>query len=449
MKQGNVRESALNVLLKIEQQQAYSHLLLNETIKKSNLNKKDIPLLTELVYGTIQRQKTIDFYLQPFSKRPLNKLEKWVLILLRLTLYQIIYLDRIPEHAAVHEAVQIAKKRGHQGIAGMVNGVLRSILRNELPDIDKIDDPLKRIAIKTSHPVWLIKRWSNQYGIQATEKIATANLTYPIHTVRVNPLKSNVAEVISALEKEGVIGHPSNNIQESIMIETGSIASTDPFKNGWITIQDEGSMLVSYALAPEKNERILDACAAPGGKSTHIAEKMENTGEIVSLDIHKHKVGLIQQQANRLDLNNIEAMALDARKAQDQFKDESFDKILVDAPCSGLGVIQRKPDLKWSKKEEDIGRLAHIQRDILSAVWPLLKKGGRLVYSTCTVDLDENNHVISEFVHEREDATFDESLKERIPTVFQNIKNSNDGMLQLFPGENGTDGFFISAVMKK
>ncbi|MDQ0253773.1 16S rRNA (cytosine967-C5)-methyltransferase [Evansella vedderi] len=449
MKQGNVRESALEVLLKIEKNQAYSHLLLNETIKKAKLNPKDVPLLTEVVYGTIQFQKTIDYYLTPFSKRPLHKLEKWVLILLRLTLYQMVYLDRIPDHAAINEAVQIAKKRGHQGIAGMVNGILRSIQRGELPNPEAIEDPMEQLAVKTSHPVWLISRWSNQYGTEKTAKMAEANLLHPIHTVRLNTLKASKAEVIQSLQNDGIEAKESKNIPESLVILKGSVIPTKAYKKGWITIQDEGSMLVAYALDPKENERVLDACAAPGGKSTHIAERMGNRGEVVSLDIHKHKVGLIEQQAQRLQLTNIHVQTMDARGAEEHFERESFDRILVDAPCSGLGVIQRKPDLKWTKSIEDIHHLSTVQRDILDSVWPLLKAGGRLVYSTCTIDKEENNKVITSFVEERQDAYFDETLMDRLPESFRDCSGTELGMLQLFPGEKGTDGFFISSIMKK
>ena len=449
MKTSNVREAALDVLLRIEKNQAYSNLLLNETIKKSKLNQKDIPLLTELVYGTLQHQKTLDYYLTPFSKRPLDKLEQWVHILLRLTLYQIVYLDRIPERAAVHEAVQIAKTRGHKGIAGMVNGILRSIQRSELPTFETIEDPVEKLSVKTSHPTWLISKWVDQYGKERTEMMAEANLKHPRHTARVNPLKADLDKVIESLLNDGIEAEQSKYIPESIVIKKGSLSATEAFKRGWISIQDEGSMLVTYALAPKKGERILDACAAPGGKSTHIAEKMENNGEITSLDIHKHKVGLIKEQAERLELTIIQARELDARKAESEYPLETFDRILVDAPCSGLGVIQRKPDLKWTKSPEDVVRLSVIQREILDSVWPLLKKGGRLVYSTCTVDKEENEEVITSFVSKEQDASFEEDLQDRLPEAFRSSEPVHNGWLQLFPGEHNTDGFFISSVRKE
>ncbi|WP_088033670.1 16S rRNA (cytosine(967)-C(5))-methyltransferase RsmB [Evansella clarkii] len=448
MKQGNVREAALDVLLKIEKNQAYSNLLLNDTIKKTKLNQKDIPLLTELVYGTLQYKKTLDFYLKPFSKRPIEKLELWVLILLRLTLYQIVYLDRIPERAAVHEAVQIAKKRGHQGISGMVNGILRTIQRKGLPSFETIEDSEERLAVETSHPEWLIARWTDQFGKERTRLMSQANLKHPLHTARVNTVKTDRDTVIKSLQEEGIEAEPSSRVPDSIVVKKGSLSGTEAFRKGWLTIQDEGSMLVAFALAPAGGDRILDACAAPGGKSTHIAEKMNDEGEVVSLDIHKHKVGLIKEQKERLGLTIISPQVMDARKAHEFFEEEAFDKILVDAPCSGLGVIQRKPDLKWTKTPEDVARLSSIQKEILNEVWPLLKKGGRLVYSTCTVDKEENEAVIDSFVEAHKDASFDNGFSGRLPESFQQSAGAGEGKLQLFPGEHETDGFFISAVVK-
>ncbi|WP_096189180.1 16S rRNA (cytosine(967)-C(5))-methyltransferase RsmB [Evansella halocellulosilytica] len=447
--QVNVREVALETLLKIEKNQAYSHLLLNDMITKSKLNKRDVPLLTEIVYGTIQRQKTLDFYLTPFSKRPLHKLEDWVRILLRLTLYQFVFLERIPDHAAINEAVQIAKKRGHKGISGMVNGILRSVQREGLPNVDDVLDEIEKVAVKTSHPYWLIDRWTNQYGLEKTERMAASNLLHPTHSARVNVSRVTVDEVLHSLSEEGIEARKSDLLPESIIIQKGSLSHTQAFKHGWITIQDEGSMLVAHALGVQQDEHILDACAAPGGKTTHIAEMLDHTGEIHALDIHPHKVKLIMQQVERLEIKNVTAQSLDARKASDQFEVESFDRILVDAPCSGLGVIQRKPDIKWTKKEEDIYQLAEIQKEILHSVWPLLKTNGTLVYSTCTVDQEENEENIRSFIHSCPNAHIDETLKDRLPVEVQRTMNENRGMIQLFPGDYGTDGFFISALVKK
>lgn len=448
VKKGNVREAALDILLKIKNNQAYSNLLLNETIKKENVPAIDVPLLTEIVYGTIQYQKKLDYYLQEYSKKPLSKLEDWVLVLLRLTVYQLVHLDRVPDHAAINEAVEIAKRRGHRGISGMTNGILRSLLRNPLPDTSSIEDDVTRLAIEASHPEWLIKRWITQYGYEQTASIAFANLTHPTHAVRVNRTLATKSDVIQSLRNDGLDVTESPYIDECLYVKKGSLAKTDAFQKGSISIQDEGSMLVALALDPQGGERILDACAAPGGKSTHIAERMDNTGEVVSVDIHQHKVKLIQEQTKRLHLSIVNGEVADARKLQEKYETESFDRILVDAPCSGFGVIQRKPDLKWSKREEDVHRLSEIQQSIINAVWPLLKKGGLLVYSTCTIDREENENVVTEFVSRTNGASFDSHLLDRIPVIIANKKKKNLGYFQLFPGEFQTDGFFIAAIVK-
>ncbi|PYZ93199.1 16S rRNA (cytosine(967)-C(5))-methyltransferase [Salipaludibacillus keqinensis] len=447
--QGNVREAALDILLKIEKNQAYSNLLLNDTIKKMKVPARDIPLLTEIVYGTIQHQKKLDFYLTTFSKKPLSKLEDWVRILLRLSTYQLFLLDRIPHHAAINEAVEIAKKRGHKGISGMVNGILRSMLRNDLPDTSEIENDLERLSVETSHPKWLLNRWKDQYGMDQTEQIAFANIQEPVHSVRVNTTLVTKAEVKESLVQEGLEVEDSPFVEESLRVKKGSIITTSAFQQGWISIQDEGSMLVTHVLDPRAEESVLDACAAPGGKSTHIAERMDNDGKLISVDIHGHKVKLILEQQERLKLSLIQGEVSDARKLSEQYEPQSFDRILVDAPCSGLGVIQRKPDLKWSKKETDIQRLSEIQIAILQSVWPLLRKGGRLVYSTCTIDQEENDRVITSFVDNHQDAAFDEGLKDLLPAVIADKSVKTPGMVQLFPGEYGTDGFFISAIKKQ
>ncbi|WP_026689952.1 16S rRNA (cytosine(967)-C(5))-methyltransferase RsmB [Alteribacter aurantiacus] len=448
MSNGNVREAALDVLLKVEKNQAYSHLLLNDTIKRNKISPKDIGLFTEIVYGTIQHKKTLDFYISPFVKKPLDKLDQWVKILLELTVYQTAYLDRIPERAAFYEAVQIAKKRGHKGISGMVNGVLRSMQREGLPDVNEIEDPIKKLAVKTSHPEWLVERWIRQYGEKKCEEICEANLLHPKQSARVNQTKATLDEVLSLLQEEGVTAVPSEVIPEALIVTNGVLSRTRVFKEGFVAIQDESSMIVAHALGAKEGEHVLDACAAPGGKSTHIAETMNNTGVIRSLDIHKQKVALIEEQAGRLDLTNIQAEKLDARRAHEKFEKESFDRILVDAPCSGLGVIKRKPDMKWTKSEDDVKRLSEIQLAILNSVWSLLKPGGTLVYSTCTIDREENDHVVATFLENEPNAQIDPQLPNRLPKRVKPLLNEK-GLVQVFPSDFDTDGFFITAVTKK
>lgn len=448
MAKKNVREVALEILLQIEKNQAYSNLLLNQSIKREGLHEKDVGLLTEIVYGTIQRKNTLDFYLEHFVKNKLKKLDVWVLVLLRLSLYQIVYLDRVPERAVVHEAVEIAKKRGHKGISSMVNGTLRSFLREGTPTLDAVTDETEKLSIELSHPKWLVKRWTEQFGHEKTVEICKTNAKPPSVTARLNKiLAEDLNVVIDKLSKEGVKAEQGDLSIDALKIVKGQLPTTNLYKEGWLTIQDESSMLVARALGPKSGMRVLDSCAAPGGKTTHIAELMNGEGEIYALDLHEHKVRLIDEQARRLKLLNITTMATDSRKASEIFEKESFDCILVDAPCTGLGVIRRKPDIKWQKKAEDINKIAEIQKDIIEAVAPLLKPGGRLVYSTCTIDVYENEYIVRDFLRKHPEFSFDETLKDRLPKQLE--KMSSKGMVQLLPSDFDTDGFFIASLKKK
>jgi 16S rRNA (cytosine967-C5)-methyltransferase len=442
----NVRAIAMDSLVAIEKNQSYSNLLLNNTIEKHELSPKDVGLLTELTYGTLQRRMALDYYLEPFVKDN-KKLANWVHHLLRLTLYQMIYLDRIPDRAAIYEAVEIAKSRGHKGIASLVNGVLRSIQREGLPSMEEVSDPNKRLSLETSHPEWLITRWVNQFGYEKTKEMCEVNLTAPLQTARVNLTKISRDECVAILEEDGFQIEKSPIIPEAIRSLKGNLASTIAFKYGMFTIQDESSMLAAYALGAKQNEFILDACAAPGGKSTHIAEKMDNTGEVISVDLHQHKVRLINDNAKRLGLENIKTSVSDSRQIQEKFNKESFDRILLDAPCSGLGVMRRKPDMKYTKTEKDIERLSTIQQDLLMSVSPLLKKDGILVYSTCTVDKEENEYTVKKFLENNPEFEGDLSFKNRMPEAIQPLITSFD--LQIFPHDLGSDGFYIAVLRKK
>jgi 16S rRNA (cytosine967-C5)-methyltransferase len=445
-KKKNVRETVLELLETIEKNQSYSNLLLHHAIEKNNLPTKDIGLLTELTYGTLQRKMTLDFFLKPFLKKA-NKIESWVKNLLRLTLYQMVYLDKIPDRAAIFEAVEIAKKRGHKGIASMVNGVLRSIQREGLPSLTSIEDAAERLAIETSHPQWLIKRWIEQLGYERTKAMGEINLTAPLQTARVNTTKITREECSKRLLEEGFQLELSPIIPEAIRALKGNLASSAAFKEGLLTIQDESSMLVAYALGAAKDEMVLDACAAPGGKSTHIAEKMKNSGQLISLDLHEHKVKLINDNARRLELQNIQTRTMDSRHAAENFPPESFDRVLLDAPCSGLGVMRRKPDMKYTKKEQDIFQLSNIQRDLLESVSSLVKKGGVLVYSTCTVDCEENENTVADFLKHHPDFEGDTNFKDRMPEAVRPLIMGFD--LQVLPQDFGSDGFYIACLRKK
>lgn len=439
---GNVRDAALTILMAVEKQQAYSNLLLHQTIEKYNIEPKDRALLTELTYGTLQHKMTLDYYLKPFIK---GKLDDWVRQLLRLSLYQIHYLSRIPDHAAVNEAVNIAKRRGHKGISGVVNGILRSILREGVSSTESIVDDVERLSIETSHPLWMVKRFISEYGFETTKKMLEENNEAPVTTLRVNLFKRTVEQVMHLMTQEGYVVAQSEVIPECIYLFNGQAAKTTAFQKGFVTIQDESSMIPAYALQPEPGMIVLDMCSAPGGKTTHIAEKMKNTGKLVAMDIHQHKLKLVKENAERLGFSFIETVEKDGRKASELFPEETFDRILVDAPCSGLGVMKRKPDIKYTKNEKDFDSLKPIQLKLLDEAYKLLKPNGLMVYSTCTVDKEENEGTAKLFLENHPDM----QLKS-FPDVVKNIKQQEeDGMLQLFPQDLRSDGFFVAVFQKQ
>lgn len=439
---GNVRDAALTILLTVDKSQAYSNLLLHQTIEKYKLQAQDRGLLTELTYGTLQHKYTLDYYLEPFIR---GKVDIWVRWLLRLSLYQMHYLTRIPAHAAVNEAVEIAKRRGHQGIASMVNGILRSVLREGVRSLEEIKDLNERLAIETSHPQWLVDRWVESYGYDMTADMLRENNIAPPQTVRVNTTKATVEDVLTTLEREGVKARRSEVMPECIYLLSGQAARTAAFKHGLMTIQDESSMIPATVLAPKPGMKVLDMCAAPGGKTTHLAEKMNNKGSLLATDLHPKKLDLIEENTARLGLDIVETAPLDGRKAAEFLQKEGYDAILVDAPCSGLGVMRRKPDIKYTKREEDLESLQTIQLAILENAVQLLKEDGRLVYSTCTVDRRENEGTVQAFLaaHPEMEAVRLENLPAQLDAKQQ------DGMLQVFPQDFGSDGFFVAAFVKK
>lgn len=439
---GNVRDAALNILLTVDKSQAYSNLLLNQTIEKYKITEaKDRGLLTELTYGTLQYKYTLDYYLEPFVR---GKLDLWVRWLLRLSLYQMHYLTRIPAHAAVNEAVEIAKRRGHKGIASTVNGILRSILRDGVRPLTEIGDEVERLAIETSHPQWLAARWVEMYGFEQARDMLHENNVPPLQTMRVNTTKITVDEALHILEREGVQAKRSEIMPQCIHLMSGTAARTSLFKKGFATIQDESSMLPATVLDPQPGERIYDMCAAPGGKTTHIAEKMGNEGKILASDLHAKKLDLIDENASRLGLTIIEAVPLDGRKAAALLGEASFDRVLVDAPCSGLGVMRRKPDIKYTKREEDLANLQTIQLALLDNAVKIVKPGGRIVYSTCTVDRTENEGTVAAFLAVHPDM---ETENMQLPSSL--IDKQQNGMLQIFPQDFGSDGFFVASFRKK
>ncbi|MFI8711258.1 16S rRNA (cytosine(967)-C(5))-methyltransferase RsmB [Brevibacillus brevis] len=447
MAKKGARDIALDVLNRVEEHKSYSNLELRNVLDRENLSAADAGLVTELVYGTIQRKMTLDHVLSHFVGN--KKVQTWVRNLLRLSLYQIRFLDRIPERAAVHQAVEIAKKRGHQGIASMVNGVLRNVLRQ--PDVWERQPKGSRalqIAVAYSHPEWLVRQWLNVYGEETTIAICEANNRTPHSSIRVNAMKTTKDQVLDKLAEEGLEGQASSVSPHAILMEGGHVAGSRLYKEGYFTIQDESSMLVAPALAAQPGMRVLDACAAPGGKTTHIAEMMENRGEIIASDVHPHKRDLIANAAKRLGITIIEPIVSDALDLPEKALG-TFDRILLDAPCTGFGVIRRKPDLKWNKTPEDVRAIAQLQYELLKTLAPLLAEGGVMVYSTCTIEPAENQEIVRRFVEEHPDFVFDDTLAQDLPEAVRGHVDETGACVQILPHHFESDGFFIARLKRR
>jgi 16S rRNA (cytosine967-C5)-methyltransferase len=449
----NARELALDVLIRVDKDKSYSNLELNEALKRSRLEPVNAGLVTELVYGTIQRKATLDWILDQFLKQGISKLEIWVLDLLRMSLYQIWFLDRIPERAAIHEGVEIAKKRGHQGISGMVNGVLRNIVRQKsIIRFPEDQGAVKRIALEHSHPEWMVERWIELFGEQQAEEICKHNNIPPKVAIRVNTLRMTREQLLQAMLNEGIEAEPSPIHPAGIVIQRGNIAKSRWFQEGFCTIQDESSMLVSQLLAPRAGSKVLDCCAAPGGKTTHLAELMGNDGSIIAADLHRHKIDLIRSNAERLGTGIIRPILLDARELHKKLNEEGgFDFILLDAPCSGLGVIRRKPDIKWTKTVRDINEIVRLQEAIIESAAQLVKPDGALVYSTCTIDPSENEQLIARFLEKHPDFSLDAEAYKLLPEPIVQKAGFADrvGMIRILPHMYGSDGFFMARLVKR
>ena len=443
-----LRNAALDILIRVGDGGGYSHLLINKAIEKRGLSDRDTSLLTEIVYGTIQRKHTLDFYITPFVQKK-SKLKPWVLWLLYMSVYQMVYLERVPDHAVIHEAVEISKKRGHKGITSMVNGILRSVQRKGLPTLESIEDPVERLAVETSHPLWLVQRWVEMYGMDETKSMCHQNLQRSTMSVRVNPLKASRDNVIKRLEQDGFDLETSLLSPQGILIFKGNILNHPLFQEGFVTVQDESSMLVGEMMDLQPNMKVLDACSAPGGKATHIAEKLDDTGEVFAYDLHEKKVKLVREKADQLGIENIIAKQADGRNLPSIHEEQSFDRILLDAPCSGLGVVRGKPDIKYSKTKDDILALSNIQSELLDAVSSLLKEDGKLVYSTCTVDKEENEKRIQEFLEDHPNFEVDSTFFEELPEDAKDLRGLTQWGLQLFPQDFDTDGFFLTRLKRK
>ena len=433
----NGREAALQALLQIWEEGAYTAIALNRVLRQAKLEEPDRRFATELVNGTVKARGTLDFILRQMVNRPLQKLEPAVYCILHLGLYQIFYLERIPVSAACNESVNLAKKFSHRGTDKFVNGVLRGTLRQKELLWEKIQ---KDISLRLCHPQWLVQRWQNQFGDAETEALCRWDNEPASLCLRVNTRMTARDAFLQDLREMGCEGEVSPWCPDGIVMtkSPGLPALLRIFPHSFY-VQDESSMLTAMLLQPKAGEEILDMCAAPGGKTTHMAALMDSKGRITACDIYPHKLKLIDENAKRLKLDNIKTELQDGTVLREEWI-ESFDRVLVDAPCSGLGVLRRRAEARWTKTEKGLQEFPALQQKILANASQYVKPGGVLLYSTCTLEEQENGKLIESFLQNHKDWKQIGFVHPRTGALLKE--------LQLYPQRDGVDGFYLTLLQK-
>ena len=427
----NPREKALQIINDVLYKGAFLEESL-EILKKSNIDERDYNFIKEITTGVIRNRTYLDYIVKINSRVKIKRVHKVILSILEMAIYQMYFLDKVPDYSIVDESVNLAKIYGNRGSISFTNGILRSISKKDAPQV-KIEDSIDNLSTFYSHPKFYTEYFYKNYGEEFTKKLLKANNEMPPFTIRVNTLKTSKSDLMSNLKELGF------EIEETVydnalnILNPKGIIDTKYFDDGHFYVQDLGSIFVASFLNPRENSSLLDLCAAPGGKSTHLAEIMKNTGEIIACDKSQGKIKLIQENAKRLGVKNIETRVNDARILNKDFIDK-FDYVLVDAPCSGTGLYRKKPDIKWNKDLEDIKSLAEIQLEILDKAKDYVKDGGELLYSTCSLSKIENEDVVNKFLENNKN--------------FKIKKLRDRDVLKLFPSTDGSDGFSITLMEK-
>ncbi len=440
----NIRFIALKILEKIEQDNAYSNITLDKVLKNYDVSVRDSAFICNLVYGVIERKLQLDYIISSYSKIPIRKVSTDVLTALRMGIYQVLFMDKVPDSAAVNESVNLVKKCKKKSATGFVNAILRNVLRNRnsLPMPNKEKDRLKYLEVKYSCPAELILFWEEAYGLEFTEELLKSLQEKPNLIIRVNTLKNSRQELEKILNSEGVKTEIVEEMENALILKgSGSISNLKSFSEGRFHVQDLASQVLCEILSPKESEIVADMCSAPGGKSFTLAQIMNNIGGIYAFDLYDHKVKLINDGAKRLGINIIDARVRDA--LSDDSNLEMADKVLCDVPCSGLGIIRRKPEIRY-KDLQVLENLPNLQYNILCNSERFTKVGGVLMYSTCTLNPKENGEIATRFLDEH---------KNYVPYDIQGIKlkrtiDEPNNQLTLMPNINNTDGFFIAAFKK-
>ena len=449
MKAIRPRAICLGLLNRVEGADRHPDQLLTDAFKRyRHLTPLDRSFITELTYGVFRWREKLDWIVRSFSRIPFDKIEPEILNVLRLGLYQILFLSRTPVSAAVNESVELSKKFRGRGGGGFVNGILRSIIRERehLVYPDPVEDPVLHVSVVQSHPLWLVRRWIAEMGIEETLRVCQENNQMAPMTLRTNTLRTGRTALVEKLRGEGLDPSPTRYSDVGIHLLNPPPTSGLPYrKNGLYILQDEASQLITTILAPQPNETILDACAAPGGKTTHIAQRMGNTGNVYALDLTREKLSRIEKICACLGVKGVKFVRGDASVPLPIPKGLIFDRILADVPCSGFGTLRRNPDTKWRKGEEDVRRLHEVQSSIIQNLSSYLRTGGVLVYSTCTIFHEENEDVVETFLEGHPEFQLRE-VQDGLPESCHPFVR--EGVLKTFPHGNGMDGFFAARFIK-
>lgn len=444
----NIREIALGMLQEITEEEAYSHVVLREVLEKYQyLDKRDRSFITRVVEGTLEHMIQLDYIIEQFSNVPVYNMKPLIRNLLRMSVYQLKYMDSVPDSAICNEAVKLAQKRGFYNLKGFVNGVLRNVARrmSQVRYPDQQTEPLHYLSVKYSFPIWMISKWVSQFGYEATEKICRDSHLERGTIVRCNLSLASKEEIIADLEAQGITVKQHPYLDYALEItDYNYMKAVSAFRKGWIQVQDISSMLVAEIAAPNWGDYCIDVCAAPGGKSLHIADKLSGSGYVEARDVSEYKVQLMQENIERTGAINIRAMMKDAT-VRDPESVQKADIVLADVPCSGLGVIGKKPDIKYKMSEKQQQDIVRLQRKILSVVQEYVRPGGVLIFSTCTIGADENQLNVKWFLE-----NFPFKLESIDPYICEELrsKTTQGGYIQLLPGVHHSDGFFIARLRR-
>lgn len=444
----NIREIALGMLQEITEEEAYSHIVIREVLEKYQyLEKRDRAFITRVVEGTLEHMIQLDYIIEQFSNVPVYNMKPLIRNLLRMSVYQLKYMDSVPDAAVCNEAVKLAQRKGFYNLKGFVNGVLRNTARrlSQVRYPDPQQEPLHYLSVKYSFPIWMLSKWVAQFGYEAAEKICRDSHMERGTVVRCNLQRASKEEIIADLEQQGITVQQHPYLDYALIIsDYNYIRAITAFRKGWIQVQDISSMLVAEIAAPNWGDYCIDVCAAPGGKSLHLADKLQGSGYVEARDVSEYKVELMQDNIERTNAINIRAIVKDAT-IRDPESFQKADIVLADVPCSGLGVIGKKPDIKYKMSEKQQQDIIRLQRKILSVVQEYVRPGGVLIFSTCTIGADENQYNVKWFLE-----NFPFRLESIDPYICEALrsKTTAGGYIQLLPGVHQSDGFFIARLRR-